>query len=265
MNKKKPFISIIITNYNKEKYIYEAIKSAKKQKYNNKEIIVVDNCSTDNSYKIISKFKNIKILKNKSKGTGALNQIKSIQLGFKKSRGKIIFLLDGDDVFKTNKVRYIVEYFNKNSTSQAVCDTPLIYSNSKSIKFNYSKKRVRNDKIWPTTFPTSAISIKRRFLEDCFRKFKKKRFDLLEIDFRLCCIFSMHKNNYNVLNKQLTVYRQVNDGIMSGYLKFGRKWWLKRSEAFNFFIYIKNIYKKKYSFSIDFYITKIISKIIQWT
>ena len=108
---KKIFISVIITSYNKEKYISKAIKSAKKQSYKNIEIIVIDNKSTDNSLNRISNFKNIILLENRSKKTGALNQIKSIELGMKKSKGNIICLLDGDDFFKKVKLKILLIFF----------------------------------------------------------------------------------------------------------------------------------------------------------
>ena len=56
MNKKK--ISILITNFNKEKFIEECILSCLNQNYNNLEIIIVDNSSTDRSMSIIKKYSN---------------------------------------------------------------------------------------------------------------------------------------------------------------------------------------------------------------
>ncbi len=261
MKKAKCNVSVIITNYNKKKYIVDTIKSVLSQGYKNFEIIVIDNLSTDNSYKLISKYKKIRLFRNIIKKTSALNQIKSIEIGLKKSRGKIICLLDGDDIFRKNKLRDIVEYFEKNPYSQAVCDIPLIKDKSQLNAFNYDNKRVNSNKIWPTTFPTSSISIKKKYLLDCIKKFQKEKFDFLEIDFRLCCVFSLYKKNYNVLNKNLTYYRQVNDGIMSSYKKFEKKWWIKRSQAFDFFFFIKKRFKKKYSYSFDYFLTKTISKI----
>lgn len=261
MKKKKYYVSVIITNYNKEKYIVETIKSVQSQEYKNFEIIVIDNFSTDNSYKLISKYKRVRLFRNITKKTSALNQIKSIEIGLKKSKGNIICLLDGDDIFKKDKLRNIVEYFAKNPYSQAVCDIPLIKDKSQLNEFNYDKKRVNNNKIWPTTFPTSSISVKKKYLLDCIKEFQKEKFDFLEIDFRLCCLFSLHKKNYNVLNKNLTYYRQVNDGIMSRYKKFEKKWWIKRSQAFDFFFFIKKKFKKKYTYSLDYFLTKTISKI----
>ena len=175
MKKAKCNVSVIITNYNKQKYIVETIKSVLSQGYKNFEIIVIDNLSTDNSYKLISKYKKIRLFRNIIKKTSALNQIKSIEIGLKKSRGKIICLLDGDDVFRKNKLRDIVEYFEKNPYSQAVCDIPLIKDKFQLNAFNYDNKRVNSNKIWPTTFPTSSISIKKKYLLDCIKKnFKKK-------------------------------------------------------------------------------------------
>ncbi len=263
MKKKSPLVSIIITNFNKEKYIYQTIKSAINQKYKKFEIIVIDNFSSDNSCKIISKFRNIKLLFNKEKKTGALNQIKSIEIGLKNCRGSIICLLDGDDLFNNNKVSQIVNFFNKNSNYNAVLDLPIIFKNiNRPINFRYDKKRKTKSSIWPTTFPTSSISIRKNYLKKCIQVFKKDKFQNLEIDFRLCCLFSIFENNYNILNKKLTYYRQVEDGIMSNYKKFGKRWWIKRSEAFNFFFYLKKKYKRKYSLSLDFFVTKIISKFL---
>tara|TARA_B100001564_G_C20650049_1_gene676372 strand:- start:1499 stop:1807 length:309 start_codon:yes stop_codon:yes gene_type:complete len=99
---KKNFVSILITNYNKSGYLNRSINSCLKQNFNNKEILVFDDCSTDDSLKILNKFKKIKIIKNKKKKfkSGPLNQIYGIHKLFQISKGNIIFLLDSDDIFK---------------------------------------------------------------------------------------------------------------------------------------------------------------------
>ena len=94
-------VSILISNYNKEKYIEECILSALNQDYKNLEIIVFDNNSSDNSLKIINKFSDKIIIKRKNRmsESGATNQIDLIIDSFKISSGDIICLLDGDDFF----------------------------------------------------------------------------------------------------------------------------------------------------------------------
>ena len=66
MLKKQPKVSIIIVNYNGEKFLMGLLKSLKKIRYPNYEIIIVDNASTDKSLEIIEKYSpEIKIVKNK--------------------------------------------------------------------------------------------------------------------------------------------------------------------------------------------------------
>ena len=99
---KKNLASILITNYNKEKFVKKSVLSALSQDYANKEIIFFDDHSSDNSLKIINDFKNIKIIKNKSKKllSSPINQINGIIKSFKKSNGEYIFFLDSDDELK---------------------------------------------------------------------------------------------------------------------------------------------------------------------
>ena len=104
----------------------------------------------------------------------------------------IICLLDGDDLFNRNKVSQIVNFFNKNLNYNAVLDLPIIFENiNYPIDFRYDKKRITKSSIWPTTFLTSTISIRKKYLKKCIQLFKKNKFQNLEIDFRLCCLFSI--------------------------------------------------------------------------
>ena len=93
-------ISILISNYNKGDYIKECLDSCVKQSYKNKEIIVYDNFSNDNSKEIIKKYKSIIFFrKKKISKYPSFNQTDLIISAFKKSSGDIICLLDSDDFF----------------------------------------------------------------------------------------------------------------------------------------------------------------------
>lgn len=105
-----PLVSIVITSYNKENFIIESIKSAIYQTYQNIEIIVVDDASSDNSLeKIIDFVSNqpkIRIVCNQSnKGV-----IFCRNIGISKSKGKYILPLDGDDIIANNYAELAVEY-----------------------------------------------------------------------------------------------------------------------------------------------------------
>ena len=107
--------SILISSYNKGKYIEKCITSCLNQKEKSFEVILFDNYSTDNTQKILSKFKDkIKIYKRKRISKfAALNQIDLINQAFKESKGRFICLLDADDYFNINKLSVLKKYFLK--------------------------------------------------------------------------------------------------------------------------------------------------------
>lgn len=95
-----PKISFIVTCYNKALYLKECLLSIKEQTYGNKEIIIVDDCSTDESFSVIEKFKEenhdieVKIVKNEKN----IGQLASFLNGLKTASGEFVTLTDGDDV-----------------------------------------------------------------------------------------------------------------------------------------------------------------------
>ena len=115
--------SVLIANYNNEQYLTECIASIKKQTYQNVEIIIHDDSSSDNSIKRINKYKNITIIKNRKRGKyGSYNQMNAYYRAFKKSNGEIIFLLDSDDLYKRNKIKTVINAFSKNKKISSLFD-----------------------------------------------------------------------------------------------------------------------------------------------
>ena len=104
----KPLVSIIITVFNQEKFIDEAIQSIINQTYSNWECIVVDDGSTDNSAAIVQSFvakdERIRYFFQTNHGVSAARN-----LGFQKSTGQFIQFLDGDDFVENDKIRIQVE------------------------------------------------------------------------------------------------------------------------------------------------------------
>lgn len=255
----KTLVSILISNYNKEKYIKRCLNSCINQSYKNIEIIFVDNISIDNSLKIIKNFRNIKVVSTKSRSKyPALNQIDTLLTGLKFCKGKIVSLLDSDDFFKKNKIKKIVEFFNKYPNKNLVCDTPYLYYNKKNIKKFVNKKK-NNFYVWPTIFPTSSINLRKNFLVECLNNIFPKMFPQIEIDFRILVFADKIKNDLNVVRNNLTYYFQNHYGILSVYKKFSFYWWSKRFEAHKFMelIYKKN--KIKFIRTLDYKITCIMS------
>lgn len=87
-------VSIIINNYNYERFLSEAIDSAINQNYQNTEVIVVDDYSTDNSRDVIASYGD-KIIPVYHQENG--KQAAAFNSGFAVSKGEIIIFLDADD------------------------------------------------------------------------------------------------------------------------------------------------------------------------
>ena len=114
-------VSVYITNHNYEKYLERSILSVLNQTYQNYEIIIIDDGSTDNSRKKIEKFSNnkkIKIIYQKNKGLVISNNI-----AIKTAQGKYITRLDADDWLHPNFLQIMVETAEKNKNCAMIfCD-----------------------------------------------------------------------------------------------------------------------------------------------
>lgn len=111
----EPLVSIITPLYNSEKFIEETIKSVLNQTYNNWEMLIVDDCSTDSGVEIVEKYQKkdnrIKLLKNNMNVGVSKTRNKAINL----SKGKYIAFLDSDDLWRKNKLEKQIGFMeNKN-------------------------------------------------------------------------------------------------------------------------------------------------------
>ncbi len=114
-------ISIIIPVYNSEKYIEKTLASVLAQTYENTEIIVIDDGSTDKSGEIVrrlaEKDEKINYFKIENGGPGNARNV-----GMSKATGKYIGFCDGDDIIKPNMYEKLVSYLEKTDADIAFCD-----------------------------------------------------------------------------------------------------------------------------------------------
>lgn len=106
-------ISIIIPNYNQGQYILEAIESALNQTYDNFEVIVVNDGSTDNSLEIARKYP-VKIINQTNKGLASARNT-----GIMNSKGDYLLFLDADDILLENCLEVIARTI-KETNSEVV-------------------------------------------------------------------------------------------------------------------------------------------------
>ena len=103
-------IVIISPTYNSERYINNCIESVVSQDYDNYEMIVIDDASTDNTYNIAKQWESdkIKVIRNEENKGAVRNQIESIRKYCKED--DIVMFLDGDDSFINDNE--ILHYYN---------------------------------------------------------------------------------------------------------------------------------------------------------
>jgi glycosyltransferase involved in cell wall biosynthesis len=151
-NINKPKISFITSVYNKEKYLNSFILSIQNQLLKESEIIIVDDCSTDNSVRIINQFqkndKRIKLIKNE-KNMGSLNARYN---GAIHSKGEYLIFVDSDDIIlKDGIAKAYTHIKNKNLDMvefHSVFDEIKLIKRSVVMKsLNYIGKKYLNEKI----------------------------------------------------------------------------------------------------------------------
>lgn len=126
-----PLVSVIIPCYNAEKYVESAVRSIMNQTYKNLEIIVTDDCSTDNTFSILEKLaaedSRIKLYKNETN----LKIVKTLNKMIQHANGKYIARMDADDISLPNRIEKQVEFLEKNSDI-AFCGTNAFIINEKN-------------------------------------------------------------------------------------------------------------------------------------
>jgi teichuronic acid biosynthesis glycosyltransferase TuaG len=110
-----PLVSVIIPTFNSEKFIEETIRSVQLQTYENWEIILVDDCSQDNTVAIVSQMaqqdKRIQFFQlDKNSGTGVARNT-----ALSKSAGRYISFLDADDLWKPMKLEKQIDFLISNN------------------------------------------------------------------------------------------------------------------------------------------------------
>lgn len=171
---KSPLISVIIPCFNSGKFIEDTLNSVLNQSYQNLEIIVVDDGSSDNTLVIIQKM------------AGIDNRIKYFQIqhsgrpsvprnyGIKKASGSLMAFLDSDDLWTKEKLFCQVKYLNDNPGANFVYSMSISYGNVNVFSENFELFPLpfriahnREELIKKgNTIPVSTVLIRKEVLED---------------------------------------------------------------------------------------------------
>jgi len=130
-------LSIALCTYNGSKFLREQLQSLVNQTLAPFEVVITDDCSTDDTISIIKEFSNvlnIHVFANPS----TLRVTKNFEKAISLCRGDIILMCDQDDIWHADKLAKIDAHFRENSSQLAVfCDADLIDESRKSLGKNF--------------------------------------------------------------------------------------------------------------------------------
>ncbi|SLM61832.1 MULTISPECIES: glycosyltransferase [Dickeya] len=129
----EPLVSIIVPNYNHEKYLRERLDSIYSQTYKNIEVILLDDKSTDNSKIVLEEYaerykENTRIFVNEENSGGVFFQWKK---GFSLARGDLIWIAESDDYCSSNFLEENVKKFRNEAVMLSFCRTVFVSGDDK--------------------------------------------------------------------------------------------------------------------------------------
>lgn len=142
-----PIISVILPVYNGEKYLKEAIDSILNQTYSDFELIILDDCSTDNTANIIKSYsdKRIRYVYNEKN----LKIAASLNKGISLARGKYIARMDADDIALPYRFQKQIDIFKNNPNIDIV-----------NIRFNIMSENGNNIRKFKYNISPSSNALK---------------------------------------------------------------------------------------------------------
>lgn len=251
--KEEQLVSIIIPVYNSEKFIDKTIENVKEQVYENWELILINDCSTDESEKIIKEVekddKRIKLINLKENSGAAVAR----NIGIETAKGRYIAFLDADDLWDKEKLKKQINFMKENDYEFTFTGYEFADENGKGngkivnipSKINY-KQALKNTTIWTST----VIFDLEKLDKELVKMPNVKRGQDTATWWKV-----LKKIDYAYgLNEVLSYYRRTNNSLSSNKLKaLKRTWNLYRNvehlnmfySFYNFCWYVFNAIKRR--------------------
>lgn len=253
MENKEELVSIIVPVYNSENFIRDTIKTVKEQTYTNWELLLVNDCSTDESKNLIEQYvkedERIKLinLENNSGAAVARNT------GIEQAEGKYIAFLDADDLWHKEKLQKQIKFMEDNKCEFSFSSYEFVDKdgkrNDKVVKVPYKityKQALKN-----TTIFTSTVMLD-------VQKLGKELIKMPDVrrgqDTATWWKILKQIDNAYGINEVLSYYRRSNESLSANKIKaLKRTWNLYRNvehlnifySFYNFCWYVLNAIKRR--------------------
>lgn len=239
-------VSIITPAYNASGYITETIDSIKNQTYEDWELIVIDDCSTDNTVEVVNQYqlqdKRIRLIRAEINGGVATAR----NLGLQVAKGDYIAFLDSDDLWKPEKLEKQLAFMQRHDCILSYTD----FQHFDSVKGTLGKvikcpKKMRaNDILKNTTIGCLTVMVDKRKAGEFYMPNLKHTEDN-------CCWYHILEKGYTAYNvgEVLSLYRVGNSSLTKNKGKSARQQWDTYREYFRFPVPRSAYYYACYAFN----------------
>lgn len=220
-----PLVSVIVPNYNYARYLDLRMKSILSQTYENYEIIILDDKSTDESVEIIRKYQSntkvSKVIINKENSGSPFVQWRK---GISEASGDIIWIAESDDTCSPFLLSYLVEKYVASDSVLAFCRSVLIDEQGCFLRENHQMRMVNSDlSIDGKTFITQYLGYANEVQNASSAIFSKKVAMSIDNGFMnfkgagdwMFWIRMSECGNVSFINKELNNYRLHNNTTSS--------------------------------------------------
>lgn len=212
-----PFFSVIIPTYNSKFSLIKAVNSVLAQSFEDFEILIIDDGSTDETDKYINEIKDVRISYEWQSNSGGPASPRN--RGIAKAKGKWICFLDADDYWCPEKLANSYAELNPN-VDFLFHDLFLISEN----KHMFSKAKLKSRKLTTpiledlllngNAISTSSVIVRRSILQN-LTGFDENQSVVAAEDFKFWMEIAMKTNKFKYLNKALGYYLDLGSGISS--------------------------------------------------
>jgi glycosyltransferase involved in cell wall biosynthesis len=209
MDAKKPLVSVIMSVYNGEAWLDDAIQSIIRQTYDNWEFIIIDDASNETSQQILNKYKNdprIRIIRQSQRN----GLTKNLNMAAGLVKGGLIARMDADDISLSDRFKKQVEYLQQHpATSLVACFIEFI--DEKGIPkgvWKDDRERISNEQIrsllpWRSCIAHPTVMFRKKLLEE----FKYNETQTHSQDWDLWLRLADHGKVMEKIPERLLLYR----------------------------------------------------------
>ncbi len=217
-------VSIIVPVYNSEKFMNETIKTVKEQTYKNWELLLINDCSIDNSKKVIEEYENkdkrIKLINLENNSGAAIAR----NTGIEQAKGKYIAFLDADDLWNKEKLEKQIKFMQEKYCAFSFTGYEFADENGKGNgkivnvpeKINY-KQALKNTTIWTSTVVFDVDKLGKELIQMPNVKRGQDTATWWKVLKQIDSAYG--------INEVLSYYRRTNDSLSANKLKALKRTW----------------------------------------